>query len=139
YQMNTSQSFSYIQLLAQFKISDLIYKNTRHNINLRNTNNKRSNNKTTSFNFVNVISQVQKGTSSVKTAYKGKSSSTNNFASTLQNTSQLIPSRATHVEDEEDAASISDDDPTELVEVRIQEVTPEIKEKHGKNLRSSKK
>ncbi|KAF0437172.1 hypothetical protein F8M41_004474 [Gigaspora margarita] len=68
-----------------------------------------------------------------------KSSSINNFASTSQNTSQHISSRATHVEDEEDAASISEDDPTELVEVRIQEVTPEIKEKHGKNLRSSKK
>ncbi|RIB21946.1 hypothetical protein C2G38_2175247 [Gigaspora rosea] len=87
--------------------------NTRHNINLR--------------------------TSFVKMAYKGKSSSTNNFASTSQNTSQHILSRATCVEDEEDAASISDDDPTELVEVRIQEVMPKIKEKHGKNLRLSKK
>ncbi|RIB20642.1 hypothetical protein C2G38_2178835 [Gigaspora rosea] len=106
--------------------------NTRHNINLRNPNNKRSNNKTTSLNFVDIISQVQKGTSSVKTAYKEKSSSTNNFASTSQNTSQHIPSRATRVEDEEDAAFISDDDSTELVEVRIQKVTPEIKKKHGK-------
>ncbi|KAF0403930.1 hypothetical protein F8M41_009151 [Gigaspora margarita] len=113
--------------------------NTRHNINLRNSNNKRSNNKTTSLNFVDIISQVQKGTSSVKTAYKGKSSSINNFTSTSQNTSQHIPSYAIRVEDEEDAASISEDDPTELVEVRIQEVMPEIKEKHGKNLRSSKK
>ncbi|CAG8535018.1 3083_t:CDS:2, partial [Gigaspora rosea] len=107
---------------------------TLHNINLRNPNNKRSNNKTISLNFVDVISQVQKGTSSVKTAYKGKSSSTNNFTSTSQNTSQHISSRATRVEDEEDAASISDDDPTELIEIRIQEVTPKIKEKHGKNL-----
>ncbi|RIB15611.1 hypothetical protein C2G38_2192012 [Gigaspora rosea] len=60
--------------------------NTKHNINLRNSNNKRSNNKTSSLNFVNVISQVQKGSSSVKSAYKGQSSSTNNFASTSQNT-----------------------------------------------------
>ncbi|RIB00743.1 hypothetical protein C2G38_2300642 [Gigaspora rosea] len=113
--------------------------NTKHNINLHNSNNKRSNNKTTSLNFVDVISQVQKGSSSVKMAYKGQSSSTNNFASTSQNTSQHIPSRATCVKDEEDAVLVSDDDLTELVEVRIQEVTPEIKEKHRKNLRSAKK
>ncbi|CAG8784752.1 13859_t:CDS:1, partial [Gigaspora rosea] len=81
----------------------------------------------------------QKGSSSVKMAYKGQSSSTNNFASTSQNTSQHIPSRATCVKDEEDAVLVSDDDLTELVEVRIQEVTPEIKEKHRKNLRSAKK
>ncbi|CAG8531285.1 17788_t:CDS:2 [Gigaspora rosea] len=52
---------------------------------------------------------------------------------------QYILFCATCVEDEEDAAFISDNDPTELVEVRIQEVIPEIKEKHGKNLHSSKK
>ncbi|RIB19344.1 hypothetical protein C2G38_2036121 [Gigaspora rosea] len=113
--------------------------NTKHNINLRNSNNKRSNNKTTSLNFVNVISQVQKGSSSIKTAYKGQSSSTNNPASTSQNASQHIPFRATRVEDKEDATLISDNDLTELVKVRIQEVTPEIKEKHGKNLCLAKK
>ncbi|RIB25434.1 hypothetical protein C2G38_2031075 [Gigaspora rosea] len=113
--------------------------NTRHNINMQNSSNKCLNNKTTSLNFVDVILQFQKGTSSSKKAYKGQSSSTNNFVPTSQNTSQHIPSRATRVEDEKDAAFISDDDPTELVEVRIQEAIPEIKEKHGKNLRSSKK
>ncbi|CAG8721836.1 5975_t:CDS:1, partial [Gigaspora rosea] len=66
-------------------------------------------------------------------AYKGQSSSTNNFAPTSQNTSQHIPFRATRVKDEEDAAFISDNDPTELVEVRIQEATPEIKEKQKKS------
>ncbi|CAG8729098.1 14807_t:CDS:1, partial [Gigaspora rosea] len=82
----------------------------------------------------------QKGTSSVKTAYTGQSSSTTNFASTSQNTSQQTPSRATRVEDEEDAAAfISNDDPAELVEVLIQDATPKIKEKHGKNLCSAKK
>ncbi|CAG8757351.1 17902_t:CDS:1, partial [Gigaspora rosea] len=65
--------------------------------------------------------------------------STNNSASILQNTSQHIPFRATRVENEEDAAFISNDDLTELVEVRIQEVMPKIKEKHRKNLRSAKK
>ncbi|RIB08432.1 hypothetical protein C2G38_2211649 [Gigaspora rosea] len=113
--------------------------NTKHNINLRNSNNKRSNNKTISFNFVNIISQVQKGSSSVKMAFKGQSSSTNNSASTSQNTSQHISPCTTRVEDKEDAALVSDDELTELVEVRIQEVTPEIKEKHRKNLRSAKK
>ncbi|RIB09125.1 hypothetical protein C2G38_2209716 [Gigaspora rosea] len=102
--------------------------NTKHSINLCNSNNKCSNNKTTSLNFVDVLLQVQKGTSSVKTAYKGKFSSTNNLASTSQNMSQYIPSCATRVKDEEDTASISDNDLTELVEVRIQEITPEIKE-----------
>ncbi|RIB09298.1 hypothetical protein C2G38_2268224 [Gigaspora rosea] len=55
---------------------------------------------------------VQKGTSSVKTAHTGQSSSNTNFASISQNTSQHIPSRATRVEDEEDAALISEDEPT---------------------------
>ncbi|RIB08627.1 hypothetical protein C2G38_2211191 [Gigaspora rosea] len=113
--------------------------NTKHNINLHNSNNKRSNNKSTTLNFVDIILQVQKGTSSFKTTHKGQSSSTNNFVSTSQNTSQHISSRATHIEDEEDAALISDNDLTELVEVRIQEAMPEIKEKHRKNLRSAKK
>ncbi|RIB30939.1 hypothetical protein C2G38_2151319 [Gigaspora rosea] len=61
--------------------------NTRQNINLHNSNNKRSNNKNTSLNFVDIISQVQKGTSLVKTAHTGQSSSNTNFASTSQNTS----------------------------------------------------
>ncbi|CAG8843029.1 17849_t:CDS:2, partial [Gigaspora margarita] len=77
---------------------------------------------------------VQKGTSSVKMADTGQSSSTTNFTSTLQNTSQHISSRATRVEDEEDAAFISNDEPTELVQVQIQDAIPVIKEKHGKNL-----
>ncbi|KAF0488690.1 hypothetical protein F8M41_022195 [Gigaspora margarita] len=113
--------------------------NTRQNINLHNSNNKPSNNKTTSLNFVDIISQVQKGTSSSKTAYTEQSSSTNNLVSTSQNTSQHIPSRATRIKDEEDATFVSNDDLTELVEVRIQEATPEIKEKYRKNLHSTKK
>ncbi|CAG8610698.1 18932_t:CDS:2 [Gigaspora margarita] len=113
--------------------------NTSQNVNLRNSNNKYSNNKNTSLNFVDIISQVQKGTSSVKTADIGQSLSTTNFASTLQNTSQHISFRATHVEDEEDAALISDDELTELVQIRIQDATPVIKEKHEKNLHSAKK
>ncbi|KAF0399868.1 hypothetical protein F8M41_009649 [Gigaspora margarita] len=113
--------------------------NTRQNINLHNSNNKRSNNKTTSLNFVDIISQVQKETSSVKIAYTRQSSSTNNLVSTFQNTSQHIPSHATRIENEEDAAFVSNDDPTELVKVQIQEATPEIKEKHGKILCSTKK
>ncbi|RIB27450.1 hypothetical protein C2G38_2029369 [Gigaspora rosea] len=107
--------------------------NTKYNLNLHNSNNKRSSNKTTSINLVDVISQVQKGTSFVKTAYKGQSLSTNNFASTSQNTSQYIPSCATLVEDKENAALISDNNLIDLVEVRIQEVMPEIKEKHRKH------
>ncbi|RIB06973.1 hypothetical protein C2G38_2215704 [Gigaspora rosea] len=68
-----------------------------------------------------------------------QSLSINNSASTSQNMNQHILSRATCVEDEKEAASVSDDDPTEVVQVRIQEATPEIKEKHRKNLRSAKK
>ncbi|CAG8582358.1 34855_t:CDS:2 [Gigaspora margarita] len=63
--------------------------NTRQNVNLHNSNNKCSNNKNISFNFVDIISQVQKGTPSVKMAYT----------------------------DEEDIAFISDNDLTELVQV----------------------
>ncbi|KAF0380251.1 hypothetical protein F8M41_012179 [Gigaspora margarita] len=63
--------------------------NTRQNVNLHNSNNKHLNNKNTSLNFVNIISQVQKGTPSVKTAYT----------------------------DEEDIAFIRDADPTELVQI----------------------
>ncbi|CAG8537718.1 10172_t:CDS:2, partial [Gigaspora rosea] len=107
----------------------------KQNVNLRNSNNKCSNNKNTSLNFVDIISQVQKGTSSVKTAYTGQFSSITNFASTSQNTSQHILSRTTRVEDEEDAAAfISDNDPAELVEVLIQDAMPKIKGKHEKNL-----
>ncbi|KAF0431394.1 hypothetical protein F8M41_005406 [Gigaspora margarita] len=79
------------------------------------------------------------GTSSVKMADTEQSSSTTNFASISQNTSQHISSRATCVEDEEDAALISDNEPTELVQVQIQDAMLVIKEKHGKNLRSAKK
>ncbi|CAG8802751.1 25240_t:CDS:2 [Gigaspora margarita] len=102
--------------------------NTEQNVNLHNSsNNRRSNNKSTSLNFVDVISQVQKGTSSAKTAYTEQISSSNNLASTSQN------------RNEEDAAFISDDDPAELVQVRIQEATPETKDKRVKNLQSAKK
>ncbi|CAG8816550.1 630_t:CDS:2, partial [Gigaspora margarita] len=47
--------------------------NTRQNINLCTSNNKWSNNKTISLNFVDIISQVQKETFSVKMAYTGQS------------------------------------------------------------------
>ncbi|CAG8791718.1 1399_t:CDS:1, partial [Gigaspora rosea] len=44
-------------------------------------------------------------------------------------------SHATRIEDEKDAAAfISDNNPAELVEVLIQDATPEIKGNHGKNL-----
>ncbi|RIB02016.1 hypothetical protein C2G38_2229072 [Gigaspora rosea] len=43
------------------------------------------------------------------------------------------------LDDKEDAALISEDEPTELVQVRIQDATPVIKEKHRKNLCSAKK
>ncbi|CAG8706681.1 10893_t:CDS:1 [Gigaspora rosea] len=111
----------------------------RQNVNLRNSNNKRSNNKNTSINFTDIISQVQKGTSLVKTAYTEQFSSTTNFASTSQNTSQHISSCATRVKDEEDAALISDNEPTKVVQVQIQDATPVIKEKHGNNLHFAKK
>ncbi|RIB11061.1 hypothetical protein C2G38_2204444 [Gigaspora rosea] len=82
---------------------------------------------------------VQKGTSLVKTAYTEQFSSTTNFASTSQNTSQHISSCATRVKDEEDAALISDNEPTKVVQVQIQDATPVIKEKHGNNLHFAKK
>ncbi|KAF0384422.1 hypothetical protein F8M41_011627 [Gigaspora margarita] len=63
--------------------------------------------------------QNPKGTSSVKTADTEQSSSTTNFASTSQNTSQHISSCATRVKDKEDATLISNNKPTELVQVRI--------------------
>ncbi|RIB06974.1 hypothetical protein C2G38_2215711 [Gigaspora rosea] len=44
-------------------------------------------------------------------------SSINNSASTSQNTNQHILSRATRVEDEKDTAFVSDDDPTEVVQL----------------------
>ncbi|CAG8672823.1 38234_t:CDS:2, partial [Gigaspora margarita] len=105
------------------------------NINLCNSsNNKCSNNKSTSLNFVNIISQVQKGTSSAKTAYTEQTLSSNNLVSTSQNRSQHIFSHATHVENEENAAFISNNDLAKLVQVRIQEAMPKTKDKRVKNL-----
>ncbi|KAF0492585.1 hypothetical protein F8M41_021606 [Gigaspora margarita] len=82
---------------------------------------------------------IQKGASSAKTAYTEQILLSNNLASTSQNRSQYISSCITRIEDEKDATFISDDDPAELVQVRIQEATPETKNKRVKNLRSAKK
>ncbi|CAG8771152.1 8642_t:CDS:1, partial [Gigaspora margarita] len=127
----------YTMLISQVPQKRL---NTGQNVNLCNSsNNKHSNNKSTSLNFVDIISQVQKGTFSAKTAYTEQISSSNNLVSTSQNRSQHISSHATCVEDKENAAFISDDDLTELIQVRIQEAMPETKNKCTKNLRSAKK
>ncbi|KAF0562523.1 hypothetical protein F8M41_000030 [Gigaspora margarita] len=63
-------------------------------------NNKHSSDKATFLNFVDLISQIQKGTPNPKTTYGELSSSTTNSDSTSQNTNQKIPSHATCVEDE---------------------------------------
>ncbi|CAG8570268.1 5602_t:CDS:2, partial [Dentiscutata heterogama] len=79
-------------------------------INPRNLlDNKHSNDKTTSFNFADLILQIQKRTPSARTTYVEPSSSTANCESSSQNTNQSIPSRVTHVEDEDDTF-ISDND-----------------------------
>ncbi|RIB09806.1 hypothetical protein C2G38_2207795 [Gigaspora rosea] len=83
--------------------------------------------------------------SKVIVSYKNENNRYNAMKNNLKKTVLFVIGRISEIEfdenldDEEDAAFISDNDPTELVEVRIQEVIPEIKEKHGKNLHSSKK
>ncbi|KAF0515322.1 hypothetical protein F8M41_017336 [Gigaspora margarita] len=56
-----------------------------------------------------------------------------------QNTRQILICVLQITNDKEEAAFISGDNSTELIEVRIQEAMPEIKEKYRKNFHSSKK
>ncbi|CAG8733691.1 33339_t:CDS:2 [Gigaspora margarita] len=78
-------------------------------------NNKYLSNKATSLNFVDLISQIQKGTPLLKQP---------------MNTNQKISSYASHVEDEDDTL-INDDDSTELLHVQPQSITSNTKGKRA--------
>ncbi|CAG8458693.1 12484_t:CDS:2, partial [Gigaspora margarita] len=94
-----------------FALAKKLYNSVTNNKNINQhkpLNNKHSRDKVTSLNFVDLISQIQKGTPTSETTYGEPSSSTTNY---------------------EDNTLISNDDSTELLHVRPQSITSNTKYK----------